>query len=323
MKKIALEEHFITTDFIKYTKQDFVNFDEKTYKHFIDLLEDFENERLQAMDQADIELAVLSLTDPGVQREPDTATAIKLARKANDFLAAAIQKRPDRFKGFAHLALQDPKEAAHELERSVKEYKFLGALINGQTNGHYLDEAIYTPFWEKVNELDVPIYLQPGNFFQMPQNYNNHPELEGAIWGSCMEAGTHALRLVFSGLFDKFPRLKIILGHMGETLPYLLWRFDSRWKLMKEKKIKKQPSEYIQENFAVTISGMCSNEPLQCAIGAMGEDNVMFSVGYPYESTKTASEFIENAAINQTIREKICYKNAERILKIKNLALNY
>lgn len=317
MRKIALEEHFITPDFIGYSEEDFVGLSKKDYQNIVSRLSDFEGQRLDAMDQAGIDIAVLSLTDPGVQREKDTHLAVKLASQANDFLANQIQKHPRRFRGFAHLALQDPQEAANELERSIKELNFVGALINGQTNGHYLDEEQYFPFWEKVEELKVPVYLHPGNPYKVPQNYAGHPELNGAIWGWAVETGTHALRLVFGGIFDRFPNLQLILGHMGETLPYLLWRFDSRWEIMKgTRSLKKLPSDYIKENIAVTISGMYANEPLLCAIQALGEENVMFAVDYPYESPAVASSFIEKAALSNSAREKVCYKNAERILKL-------
>jgi 2,3-dihydroxybenzoate decarboxylase len=317
MKKIALEEHFITPDFITYTRSDFKNFNKQDYEKFIARLSDFENERIQAMDQAGIDISVLSLTDPGVQREPDKALAIKLAHKANDFLAEKISRNPSRFRGFAHLALQDAKAAADELERCVKELHFVGALINGQTNGHYLDEEQYSPFWERVQALNVPIYLHPGSPYEIPHNYKGHEELSGPFWGWGVETATHALRLITSGTFDKFPKNKIILGHMGETLPYLLWRFDSRWKILKSNKpLQKLPSEYIKNNFCITTSGMCANEPLLCAIKALGEENVMFSADYPYESSEVAAQFIEKAPINESTREKICYKNAENLLKL-------
>ncbi len=317
MKKIALEEHFLTPNFLESTQADFASMDKKQVADFISRLSDIDGERIEAMDKAGIDISVLSLTDPGVQREQDTATAIKLAHKANDFLAEKIAKNPMRFRGFAHLAMQDPKAAAQELERCVQEYHFVGALINGQTNGKYLDEEQYFPFWEKVQTLDVPIFLHPGTSYSMPQSYNHRPELAGPLWGWTVETGTHALRMVFSGLFDRFPQAKIILGHMGETLPYLLWRFDSRWNILQhEQKLKKSPSQYIKENLCVVTSGMCSNGPLLCAIAELGEDNVMFSVDYPYESSEIAARFIEKAPISEKVREKICYHNAIRLLKL-------
>jgi len=317
MKKIALEEHFLSPELSQYSEADFVSFAPDCKKTMMQRLYDFEQERLEAMDKAGIEISVLSHTDPGVQRVQDSKLAVQLARNANDFLAEKIQRYPKRYRGFAHLAMQDPLAAAKELERAVKDLHFVGALINGQTGGHYLDEERYYPFWERVEELGVPIYIHPGAPYQLAQNYIDNSVLEGAVWGWTVETATHALRLVFRGLFDRFPKIKIILGHMGETLPYLLWRFDSRWNIMKhEVKLLKKPSEYIKQNFYITTSGVCANEPLVCAINALGEDRVMFSVDYPYEYSDIAADFIEKAPLKNEILEKVCYKNAAQLLKI-------
>jgi 2,3-dihydroxybenzoate decarboxylase len=318
MKKIALEEHFITADLLSQTQQsDFVAMDSHKAAEFQARLLDFSDFRIKAMDEAGIEISVLSLTDPGIQGIADTKTAIEQASKTNAFLAEQISKNSKRFRGFACLAMQDPIAATKELEHCVRQYGFIGALINGQTQGSYLDEEKFYPFWKKVEELDVPIYLHPGNPQHVSSSYKNQHELEGPLWGWTVETGTHALRLVFSGLFDKFPSIKIILGHMGETLPYLLWRLDSRWGIIKHtKKLKKSPSEYIRENFYVTTSGMCSNNPFMCAVHELGEKRVMFSVDYPYESSKIAAEFIEQVPLSKEALENICYRNAQHILKL-------
>lgn len=321
MQKIALEEHFITPDFLQDTQAaDFVHMNQKDAADFQKRLLDFDDLRIKAMDEAGIDISVLSLTDPGIQGIKDTKIAIELAHKTNDFLAERIAKNPTRFRGFACLALHDPVSAAKELERCVKHHGFVGGLINGQTQGSYLDEEKFHPFWKKVEELNVPVYLHPGSPKDMPANYKDQYELAGPLWGWTVETGTHALRLVFSGLFDKFPGLRIILGHMGETLPYLLWRLDSRWNIIKHPRtLKKSPSQYIKDHFFVTTSGMCSNGPLSCAIQELGEDRVMFSVDYPYEASKIAAQFIEQAPFNKMILEKICYKNAELILNLKHI----
>ncbi len=318
MKKIALEEHFITSDFLKYTENsDFKAMNPQVVKDCKARLLDFDDLRIAAMDKAGIDISVLSLTDPGVQGELDADTANTMASKANAFLAEQVAKNPTRFRGFATLAMQTPAKAAKELEHCVRQYQFLGALINGQTNGHYLDEEQFFPFWEKAQELDVPIYLHPGSPRNFPQNYKGQETLAGALWGWTVETGTHALRLVFSGLLDRFPGVKIILGHMGEAIPYLLWRLDSRWEIVKHlKELKKPPSQYFKENFYVTTSGMCSNGPLLCAIHELGEERVMFSVDYPYESSDVAAQFIEQAPLSKIVREKVCYKNAEIALKL-------
>jgi len=323
MRKIALEEHFITHDLLKFTAQaDFPSMQPKDAKNFEERLLDIGALRIEAMDLAGIDISVLSLTDPGLQGELPKDFAVKMACKTNDFLACHIEKYCDRFRGFACLPMQDPKFAATELERCVRELHFVGALINGQTGGHYLDEKQYIPFWEKVAELDVPIYLHPGSPQKMPENYKGCEELAGPLWGWGVETGTHALRLVLSGLFDRFPQLKLVLGHMGETLPALLWRFDSRWDILRHaKQLQKKPSEYIKENIYITTSGVCSNAPLLCAIEALGEDHVMFSVDYPYESPTIAAQFIEKAPITESVREKICYENAKQLLKLKETKL--
>ena len=222
-RKIALEEHFTTAELAK----SYVARPTRSDTLFADIerrLADFDQLRLETMDKAGIDLAVLSVTTPGVQAEKDTNTAIKLAREANDLLAREVQKRPQRYAGFAHLPTQDGGAAAAELERAVKDLRFKGALINGQTNGKYLDADMYLPFWERVQDLDVPIYLHPGELADHPAMFAGRPELNGPVWAWTADTGAHALRLVFAGTFTRFPKLKIILGHMGETLPFLLWR---------------------------------------------------------------------------------------------------
>lgn len=318
MKKIALEEHFITADFLEDTQRiDFAAMNRDDALDFQTRLLDFDDLRIKAMDEARIEISVLSLTDPGIQGIVDTKRATEYAAKTNAFLSEKISKNRQRLRGFACLALQDPVSAASELEQCVKHYGFVGALINGQTQGSYLDEEKFHPFWKKVEELNVPIYLHPGNPQHPSASYKGQHELNGPLWGWTVETGTHALRMVFSGLFDRYPGLKIILGHLGETLPYLLWRLDSRWNIIKHSKnLKRSPSQYIRENFYVTTSGMCSNGPLICAIQELGEERVMFSVDYPYESSKIAAQFIEQAPIDKTVLEKICHKNAQKILKL-------
>lgn len=318
MKKIALEEHFITQDFLKYSeKEDFAAMNPEDVNAFQWRLLDLNGSRIEAMDKAGIDISVLSLTAPGIQGEQDPGVAIEMARFANDFLADAIAENPQRLRGFAALPLQDVQSGTQELHRCIHKHHFVGGLINGQTGGHFLDEEQFYPFWEKVEELNVPIYLHPGSPREMPSSYRNHQELAGALWGWTVGVGTHALRLIFSGLFDRFPKIRVILGHMGETLPYLLWRLDSRWKIIKHpKELRKVPSAYLRENFYVTTSGMCANGPLLCAIHELGEDRVMFSTDYPYESWEVASQFIEKAPISEAVREKVCFNNASHLLNI-------
>jgi 2,3-dihydroxybenzoate decarboxylase len=313
VKKIALEEHFIAPGLREYWEPTVKDVDRAVCEKILARLLDFGDLRLQAMDRSGIERAVLSLAGPGVQIETNSSRASSKSQEANDFLAAEIQKRPDRYLGFAHLALQDPRGAATELERCVRELGFSGAMINGHTNGQYLDDPALTPFWERAEELDVPIYLHPADPMTPYPGWAGFKVLSRATWGWTMETGTHALRLIFSGLFDRFPKAKVVLGHMGETLPFQLWRFDSRAKLYGAK-LAMPPSAYIKRNIHVTISGMFSAEPLNCAIAALGHNRVMFSADYPFEDITFASEFMENVPLTFEVREDIAGRNAARLL---------
>lgn len=318
MRKFALEEHFTRPDLSAYAHGPLSSMDRETFGRFEKRLLEFDGMRLEAMDKAGIELAVLSVTTPGVQGEPNTRTAIKQAREANDFLAHEIQKHPTRYAGFAHLPLQDAKAAGDELARCVEELGFKGEMINGHTNGHYLDEEMYHPFWECVQEINVPVYLHACDPYDMPHNYQGHPELLGATGSWTVETATHALRMVFGGTFDRFPKVTLIFGHMGETLPYLLWRLDSRSRIRSKlgQDRDRLPSEVIKKNIVVTTTGVCSHPALLCAVSTLGENSVMFSVDYPYEDCGVAAEFIETAPISEAARVKICHRNAERLLRI-------
>jgi 2,3-dihydroxybenzoate decarboxylase len=318
MRKIALEEHFTTAAFEKLGLVARPTASDALFADIERRLSDFGELRLAAMDEAGIDMSVLSLTTPGVQGEKDARTAIRLAREANDLLAREVQKRPQRYAGFAALPLQDPAAAANELQRAIKDLGFKGALINGQTNGHYLDDERYLPIWERVQELDVPVYLHPGELSDQPAMFAGRPELDGPVWAWTADTGGHALRLIFGGIFKRFPRLKVILGHMGETLPFLLWRIDNRYELQVGRPLapEARPSFFFRRNFVITTSGVCDAGPLTEAIGALGEDNVMFSVDYPYQSSKVAGDFIDSAPLSDAVRAKVCHGNARRILRL-------
>lgn len=315
LRKIALEEHFMMPGFETYSKA-FLNFiDPATMKELGQRLADFDALRLDEMDKAGIERVVLSQSGPGVQAEPDTALALRRARENNDFLAERIARRPDRYAGFAMLSMHDPREAARELERSVKQLGFKGSLVNGHTLGRYYEGREYDPFWERMQELDVPMYLHPIDPWKPLHALDGAPVLAGASWGWGVETASHALRLVFGGVFDRFPRLKVILGHMGEGLPFQRWRFDSRFAAYPYGiSLQRRPSEYIGTNLLITTSGVCSHPTLVGAVGEMGVDAVMFSVDYPYESTEAAARFIDTAPLERAQLEAICHGNAARIL---------
>ena len=318
MEKIALEEHFRVPSMPEYSGAGQYISDIPAAKYLDDRLADFDDLRLQAMGEANVTKAILSHTVPGLGATMDKNKAVDDARKINDFLAGNIARHPDRFGGFATLPMQSAPDAAKELERCVKQLGFHGALINGHTNGHYLDEDQYEVFWERVADLDVPIYIHPTLAWQTPQNYQDHPELQTAIWGWASETGTHILRLLFSGLFDRFPTLQIIAGHGGESLPYFLWRFDSRFKIINfGKTLKKQPSSYIRENVAITTAGLFSTPPLRCALEELGEDRVLFSIDYPYESSKDAGDWFDNAGLAPDTLKKVASENAKRLLRLQ------
>lgn len=315
--KIALEEHFSAPGFGEYSSKftrvlpaDFVaKLDAK--------LADFDDQRLREMDAGNIEYVVLSQTMPGVQAEADRGTAVRRARENNEFLVERVARHPQRFGAFAHVALQDAAAAANELERTVVEYGFKGAMINGHTLGRYYDGAEFDVFWERAQALGVPIYLHPNAFSQPPALLEGMPVLQGAAWGWGVETAGHALRLLFGGVFDRFPRLNLLLGHMGEALPYQRWRLDSRFAAYPSGiKLARKPSEYIGSNILITTSGVCSAPALVGAIGELGAQAVLFSVDYPYESTAEACTFIEEAPLTDRTRALVCHGNARRLFRM-------
>src|ERR1700731_526370 len=317
VSKIALEEHFLWPGFEKYWAATVSGGAPDALQRLTARLSDFGDGRIEAMDKAGIAKAVLSLAGPGVQAEPDRATAVRMAAGANDYLARELQKGRDRYAGFGHLAMQDANAAADELERCMRDLGFSGAMINGHTNGQYLDDPSLAPFWERAAALRAPIYIHPTDPVTPSPVLDGYPALRRATWEWGFETGSHALRLVFSGLFDRFPRAKLTLGHLGETLPFLLWRFDSRAKLYGVK-LAKPPSEYIKQNIVVTTSGMCSAEPLNCTLAALGKDRVMFAADYPFESAQEAGEFLDHVSLAEPLRQDIAFGNAARYLDLKN-----
>jgi 2,3-dihydroxybenzoate decarboxylase len=314
---VGLEEHFMLPEFVGYLAETKANIRADLYDRAVPLLSDFGNGRLDVMDRHGVDYVVLSLSGPGVQIETDTARATKLARHCNDMLALEIQKRPDRYGGFAHLALQDPSAAADELDRCMNDFGFKGALINGETNGVYLDDRRYDVFWERACALRAPIYIHPGNPPDHSHMYEGRPEMWGPTWSWAVETCSHAMRLIFSGLFDRYPQARVILGHMGETLPIQLSRLDSRLPTSHQTvALKKKPSDYVRENIRITTSGVCADAALRCALDAMGAENVMFSIDYPFEDTKVATDWISAAAITEVERARVCHQNATAILRL-------
>ncbi|GAA2490585.1 amidohydrolase family protein [Streptomyces gobitricini] len=319
MKKIAIEEHFTTAALAHYSLPAAALFDPPQWDASMRGLLDFTDVRLPQMDELGIDMEVLSLTAPGIQAETDTAVAVKRAAEANDFLAEITRKHPTRFSGFAALALQDPNGAAAELERAVTQLGLRGALINGHTHGEYLDADRFRPVWERAEGLGVPIYLHPASSYDVWHNLRGHEELIGPMWSWGVETATHTLRIIFGGVFDRFPDATLILGHMGEGLPGHLWRLDSRWDFLDQRGIhlaKPRPSDYIRDNVMITTSGVCTHAPLLGSLLALGADRIMFSTDYPLESNHDAVRFVETAPISETDRAKICHLNAERLLRL-------
>ena len=317
--KIALEEHFLCPGFEEYWKATVSDVDPAILKQVVARLSDFGELRLKSMDGAGIARAVLSIAGPGVQAERDAATAVKVARAGNDFLAREVEKRPDRYSGFGHLPMQDAKAAADELERCMNELKFAGCMINGHTNGQYLDHPSLAPFWERVDALGAIIYIHPTDPVMPSPALDGYKGLRRATWEWTFETGSHALRIMFGGVFDRFPRAKLALGHLGETLPFLLWRFDSRaGPGFYAVKLAKLPSQYVKDNVVVATSGMCSAEPLNCTIDALGHDHVLFAADYPFESVEEAGHFIDSIALDDGVRNAICCGNATRLLALRS-----
>jgi 2,3-dihydroxybenzoate decarboxylase len=281
-------------------------------------LVDFTEYRIPEMDANGVDIQVLSLTSPGIQMQPDTETALADARTANDHLASVIGAHPERFAGLAAVPLQDPAGAASELRRAVTELGLAGALVNDHTLGHYLDEDQYEPFWNELQELDVPLYIHPN---AVPaDNWNvleGHPELVGATWSWGATVGGHVMRLVYGGVFDRFPQAQIIVGHMGEALPFQLSRFDTRHAdLDLPNPIAHLPSYYFRHNVIITTTGVLSHSALIAAIQAVGIDRVMFSIDYPYESTARSVEFLTTAPLAPADLAKVAHGNADRVLRL-------
>ncbi len=329
---IATEEAFSISEhvdgFRKATALSYSNPDLDMWKSFLApassappllrRLLDLEGERIKIMDQAGIAMQILSLTSPGVQVfNADMAT--NLAILANDRLAEVIRKHPTRFTGLASFAPQDPKAAAREIDRAINKLKLNGLIVNSHTNGEYLDDRKFWPIFEAAHAADAAIYIHPRN---MPDQCSfmvrADVDLSGALWGFQMETGLHAMRLIVSGVFDQFPNLRIVLGHMGEALPYWLYRIDYMYGSYTrgQNKLKKMPSQYVKDNFLITTSGMNTHPVLKYCNEVLGPENIMFAIDYPYQESVEAANFMNSAPLPAADCEKIAHGNAERIFHI-------
>jgi predicted TIM-barrel fold metal-dependent hydrolase len=286
-------------------------------------LADIAASRLEEMDAAGVDVQVVSLASPGCEQFPPIEGA-RLAQASNDELAEAIADHPDRFVGFAALAPADPIVAADELERCVTQLGFKGAKINSHIGDTYLDDERYLPLWERAAGLGVPINLHPiVPHASMVSPYTGYGwALVGPGLGYGAETAVHAMRLVFSGLFDRFPEQQIILGHMGEGLYFWLYRLDFDFKKSwldagkRTRSLERLPSDYLRENFYVTISGNFLATAFLATFNEVGSDRVMYASDHPFESMREGAEFLDSVPISPADREKVAWRNAERLLSL-------
>ncbi|MBI2869158.1 MAG: amidohydrolase [Chloroflexi bacterium] len=334
MKVIDLEAHFLTREYEKHllARKDIprADMDGDLFRVWYDYgfhidrapelgeaLRDFGERRLGTMDAAGVDVQAISLTNPHVQCfEP--AEGVAWSKTLNNVLAAAVKTRPDRFLGLACIAPQDPEAAAAELERAVTELGLRGVCVQSHARNEYLDDRKYWPIFEAAERLDVPLYLHP----EVPSTAILKPYADyGAVllhYAFAAEVAVHTLRLIHSGLFDQYPGLKIILGHMGEGLPFWISRLDTPWRRKTFKaKIARKVSDYLKTNFTITTSGMCFQPAFLCAYLALGADRMAFAVDYPMGDSQEAVAFLKSVPICDEDREKISHLNAEKLLKIQ------
>jgi predicted TIM-barrel fold metal-dependent hydrolase len=325
MYTIALEETYATPRFMQ-TQAEMMNLDPKTappgFDNIVRKLLDVGNGRIEEMDKADIDMQVLSLFSPGVE-QMNASMAIDISQDANNYIANAIENHPSRFAGFATLPTIVPDIASKELGRMVKEHDFKGAIINGHTNGRYLDDEFFWPILERAEELKVPIYLHPtlppkpviessytGNFSGEVSTL-----LARNAWGWHLETALHILKIILSGTFDKYPDLQFIVGHMGEGLPFMLQRIDES--LSRETtKLDKTVGEYLRENVNYTFSGLNYNQTFLNLFLEMGVDRIMFSTDYPFIPMEETRKFLDQLPVSTADKEKIAHGNAERLLNM-------
>ncbi len=337
MRKIDLEAHFYTPDYIQHLRKrktfPYEVSDETTIKLYHneslysprglkleEALLDLGEGRLRYMDQCGIDVQAISLTNPSVQLF-EAKEASNWAERTNDELAEVIKKYPGRFIGLAAVAPQNPEKASLEIERAVNRLGLQGVCLYSHVRNEYLDHQKYWPIFATAEKLEAPVYIHPG----MPSKlmlgaYEDYGySLAGPILGFAADVALHTMRLIYSGLFDKYPKLQIILGHLGEGLPYWLPRLDfaflKPW-VGKRPNIQRKPSDYLKANFTITTSGIFFQPSLLCACLALGADRIAFAVDYPYESTEEALHFMQESPICDADKDKIYHLNAEKLFKI-------
>lgn len=331
MRTITLEEHYATPAFMEGPGRRLKEQAQAAHAHpqvaagmaqLLDQLCDLDDRRIADMDEASIDMQVLSLTSPGVE-QLDATEAVTLAREANNHLAEAVRRHPSRFAGFAALPTAAPDIAADELERMVREHGFKGALINGHIRGRYLDDQFFWPILERAEALQVPLYLHPTSPPQpvIAASYmgNYAPEvavgLATAAWGWHIETAIHILRLILSGAFDRYPSLQLVIGHLGETLPFMLPRLDLALPTQVTK-LDRPIGAYLRENLHYTFGGFNYTPTFLDLLLQVGVDRIMFSADYPYASMAQAHAFLDQLPVSPADKERIAHGNAERLLQL-------
>jgi predicted TIM-barrel fold metal-dependent hydrolase len=337
MKTIDFEAHFYTQDYMNhmYSRKECPRFVEKTdtdvckLQYFSDLsqpfveslfnrLLDLDEGRLRQMDKYGIDVQILSLSAPGIEQLEPQAGA-ELARKANDELAEVIRRYPDRFQGYAALAPKDPDQAADELERSVTELGFKGWNTHSNFGDSYLDDQRYWPILERAEKLGVPVYLHP-TVPAISQLRTYGFALAGAPFGFGLETAMTLMRIVYNGVFDRFPNLQIILGHLGEALPFLMKRID--WAYVRpfdpkfRPSLENKPSDYLRRNVFVTTSGNYYEPAFRCTVEALGIDKILLGTDYPYDDPEECMQFITSLNLSEIDLEKIFWRNSTQIVTI-------
>lgn len=320
MKIIAIEEAVLLPGLVTQgtALNGAIPFKPEVVAQWMKRLPDITAYRLADMDENGVTMQVLSLAPPGVQMQPDAAIAVADAQRANDALAGIIAAHPTRFGGLAALPLQDPEAAVREARRAMGDLGMAGFLVNGHTCGHYLDEPQFRTVWAALEELGAALYLHPTpaptGDWGLPKD---RPELVGPLYSWAAETAGHALRVVLGGVFDDFPGARLILGHMGEFLPFHVSRLDVQIdNIVTRVALKKKPSEYLRKNIAITTSGVMDDNMLQAAVRAVGIDNVLFAIDYPFEKSAQAVAFLRDASLPNAQIRKIAHGNAERILRL-------
>jgi predicted TIM-barrel fold metal-dependent hydrolase len=278
-------------------------------------LDDLGALRIAAMDEAGIDLQIISENNPATQNL-DAETAVKLACISNDVLHEAVRAHPDRFAGFATLPTPDPNAAADELERAVVKLGFKGAMIMGLTHGRFMDDKQFRPIFERAAALDVPVYIHPTPPVAAVQEayFKEYPALAVAPLGFTLETLTHTVRLVVSGLFDELPALKIVVGHLGEAAPFLMWR--TNYLVQERMPMPRSFADYYKEHFWLTTSGAFSDAALTCAIAEMGVERILFSVDWPFMNNATGRKWMDTAPVSDRDRALILGANAKKLLNI-------